>query len=41
MINYAEKYMNEGKEIILLGINFDEDDRNIGRVDWKRVKNGG
>ena len=28
MINYAQKYMNEGKEIILVGINFDEGEMN-------------
>lgn len=30
---YAEKYLSKGKEIYLLGINFDLDKRNIG--DWK------
>ncbi len=32
--NYAEKYKNKGKEIILLGINFDTKKRNI--ADWKK-----
>ncbi len=27
--NYAQKYMNEGKKIYLVGINFDEEERNI------------
>ncbi len=32
--NYAEKFKNKGKEIILLGINFDTKKRNI--ADWKK-----
>ncbi len=33
--NYAQKYMNEGKEIILVGINFDEEVKNVSRVEWE------
>ena len=29
---YPKKYQNQGKEIILIGINFDMDERNIS--DW-------
>ena len=36
--DYASKYMNEGKDIYLVGINFDEDERNIGGFEWERVK---
>jgi hypothetical protein len=35
--DYANKYMNEGKEIILVGINFDEEARNICGFEWERV----
>jgi uncharacterized protein YehS (DUF1456 family) len=38
---YASKYRNEGKEIILLGINFDEELRNICGFEWEREKNAG
>ncbi len=34
--DYASKYMNEGKEIILVGINFDEEKRNIEGFEWER-----
>jgi len=30
--------MNEGKEIILVGINFDEEVRNICGFEWEMVK---
>ena len=33
---YASKYKNEGKEIILVGMNFDEEKRNIGGFEWER-----
>ncbi len=35
--NYAQKYMNEDKEIILVGINFDEEMRNVSGVEWERI----
>jgi len=35
--NYAEKYMREGKEIVLVGINFDREKRNISEFEWERA----
>ncbi len=35
--DYASKYMSEGKDIYLVGINFDEEERNIGGFEWERV----
>ncbi|MDQ7046608.1 MAG: AAA family ATPase [Sulfurovum sp.] len=35
--NYAQKYLHKGKEIILVGINFDEEVRNISGFEWERV----
>ncbi|MEO1953680.1 MAG: PD-(D/E)XK nuclease domain-containing protein, partial [Campylobacterales bacterium] len=32
--NYAQKYINEDKEIYLVGINFDEDEKNIAKFEW-------
>jgi len=34
---YAQKYMNENKDIYLVGINFDKGDRNICKFEWERV----
>jgi len=34
---YASKYMNESKDIYLVGINFDEDKRNIGGFEWEKL----
>ena len=34
---YYEKYLNEGKEIYLVGIVFDEDDKNISKFEWEKV----
>ncbi|MEO1953383.1 MAG: ATP-binding protein [Campylobacterales bacterium] len=34
--NYAQKYINEDKEIYLVGINFDEDEKNIAKFEWER-----
>ena len=34
---YHEKYLNEYKQIILLGINFDEDTRNISNFEYDRL----
>ena len=36
---YHEKYMSENKEIYLIGINFDEKDRNISKFEWEKVSN--
>ncbi|MEO1954578.1 MAG: PD-(D/E)XK nuclease domain-containing protein, partial [Campylobacterales bacterium] len=35
--NYVQKYINEDKEIYLVGINFDEDEKNIAKFEWERV----
>jgi hypothetical protein len=35
---YHHKYMNENKEIYLIGINFDENDRNISKFEWEKVE---
>jgi len=35
--NYAQKYLNEGKEIVLVGINFDKQEKNIAGFEWERV----
>jgi hypothetical protein len=32
---YYEKYMNEWKEIYLVGMVFDEEERNIVEYEWK------
>ncbi len=34
--NYHQKYLNSGKEIYLVGINFDEEKRNIFKFEWER-----
>ena len=34
--DYASKYMNESKDIYLVGINFDEDKRNIAGFEWEK-----
>ena len=34
---YYEKYLKENKEIILVGINFDEEERNIKKFVWEGV----
>jgi len=34
---YWEKCQNRGKEIVLVGIIFDENERNISKVEWERV----
>jgi len=36
--NYAQKYMYDNKEIYLVGINFDEDKRNLSGFEWERVE---
>ncbi|NPA55291.1 MAG: hypothetical protein GXO40_02910, partial [Epsilonproteobacteria bacterium] len=34
---YYEKYLNENKEIYLIGINFDEEKRNISKFEWEQI----
>ena len=34
---YYKKYLNSGKEIYLVGINFDEEQKNISALEWERV----
>ena len=34
---YYEKYLNEGKEIYLVGIVFDEKEKNISKFEWEKV----
>jgi len=34
--NYADKYLNEDKDIYLVGINFDEDKKNISKFEWEK-----
>ena len=36
--NYAQKYLAEGKDIYLVGINFDEQEKNISGFRWERVE---
>jgi len=33
--NYQQKYLHKGKEIILLGINFDKEIKNISKFEWE------
>jgi hypothetical protein len=35
---YHKKYLSQNKEIILIGINFDKDKRNISKVEWEEIK---
>ena len=35
--NYHHKYMNDEKDIYLVGISFDEDERNISKFEWEKV----
>jgi hypothetical protein len=35
--NYHQKYLNQNKQIYLVGINFDEDERNISSFGYERV----
>jgi Holliday junction resolvase-like predicted endonuclease len=35
--NYHQKYLNQNKEIYLVGINFDEDEKNISGFKWERM----
>ncbi len=34
---YFEKYMDSGKEIIIAGITFDEEKRNISSMEWEKI----
>ena len=36
-MRYYEKYVDSGKKIILVGINFDENERNISRMEWEDI----
>jgi len=33
---YHEKYLNENKDIYLVGINFAEKEKNISKFEWER-----
>ncbi|MCA1980801.1 MAG: PD-(D/E)XK nuclease domain-containing protein [Calditerrivibrio sp.] len=33
---YYEKYLNEGKEIYLVGLKFDKVQRNLGEFVWEK-----
>ncbi len=35
--NYHQKYLNENKNIYLVGINFDENEKNISNFEWEKV----
>ncbi|MEA3492365.1 MAG: AAA family ATPase [Campylobacterota bacterium] len=35
--NYAQKYLSEGKDIYLVGINFDKVEKNLSGFEWERV----
>jgi Holliday junction resolvase-like predicted endonuclease len=35
--NYAQKYLNDAKDIYLVGINFDEENRNITKFEWESI----
>ena len=35
--DYASKYLNENKDIYLVGIHFDEDERNISKFEWEKI----
>ena len=34
---YYEKYMDSGKKVIIVGINFNENERNISRMEWEEM----
>jgi len=34
---YHEKYLNENKDIYLVGINFDENEKNISKFEWEQL----
>ena len=35
--NYAQKYQNQNTDIYLGGINFDEEEKNIGTFKWEKI----
>ena len=35
--NYAQKYLDDKRDIYLVGINFDEEERNIVKFEWEKV----
>ena len=35
--NYAQKYLTQNKEIYLVGINFDESEKNISKFEWEKL----
>ena len=35
--NYQEKYLNAGKTIYLIGIDFDSKERNVAGFEWEKV----
>ncbi|MBL0708608.1 MAG: ATP-binding protein [Sulfurimonas sp.] len=35
--NYAKKYLSLKRDIYLVGINFDENERNISRFEWEKI----
>jgi len=35
--NYHQKYLNENKNIYLVGINFDEEEKNVSEFEWDKV----
>jgi hypothetical protein len=35
---YHQKYLNYNKEIYLIGIEFDEKEKNISKFEWEKVK---
>jgi len=36
--NYPQKYLNQGKDIYIVGIVFDAEDRNIAKFEWEKVE---
>jgi hypothetical protein len=34
---YVKKYLNKNKDIYLVGINFDEEDKNISKFEWEKI----
>ncbi len=36
---YHEKYMNDAEEIIIIGIEFSKEDRNICKFEWEKIEN--
>ena len=36
--NYIQKYLSENKEIYIIGIEFDEKEKNISSFEWEQVK---